>query len=157
LIQFVLDYSYEQFHIFDLAEGYTAFKWTEGHLAQGFARDASCIGVTTLTNDGLATVSVQILGCDQSLERFTRVIAVPFYVTSGQVCIQGPEEAPSARVLELTPGVYWLKIAQLLVSEDSEEIYLCFLRPALLPTTSEIIVKDSGLHPPTPLLEYCAS
>jgi hypothetical protein len=95
------------------------------------------------------------LGPYEGRDEHTRVIEVPFEVSSGEVVVGGPEEFPvkPERVVQLPTGHYRLVAAQAVIDEDQEKIDLYFEKLAEPLATSRIIMADQVMRPPTPLLE----
>ena len=126
--------------------------WTDQHTAQGFARRDSVVNFNTLIEFGYADVAIS-RGAYQSQQDYTRVIAVPFHVTSGKVLVEGPEEARGKRSIALRPGHYRLVAAQQVLGEEEETIHLYF-EPLTKPSErSTILIADMALSPSTPLIE----
>jgi hypothetical protein len=82
-----------------------------------------------------------------------RVIAVPFFVNSGLVMIEGPEEMNVGRQISLPPGSYRLVVAQNPIGDEAEEVALYFEPLLESAPCSEILVQDKELNPRLPLME----
>ncbi|RYZ71969.1 MAG: hypothetical protein EOP09_03890 [Proteobacteria bacterium] len=147
-----LYFSYSQFMVFDETEELPGCEWTEEHSAQGFARRESTVCFGTPLEFGNAEVRATIGSYRPRLE-YDRVIAVPFFCSSGKVIVEGPEEMDAGRLLELPNGNYKLTAAQIITGDDEETIDL-FFEPLSEPLDrSVILVSDEMLNPPRPLKE----
>jgi hypothetical protein len=146
-------FGYSQFLLFD-KEARPGHRWSQGHYDQGFARTGRSVSFGTPLEFGLGAVLVH-LGPYEGRDEHTRVIEVPFEVSSGEVVVGGPEEFPVApeRVFQLPNGHYRLVVAQAVTDEDQEKIDLYFEKLAEPLPTSRVIVADEAMRPPTPLLE----
>ena len=146
-------FGYSQFQVFDKA-ALAGHQWTQGHFDQGFARTGRSVSFGTLLEFGHGAVLVH-LGPYEGRDEHTRVVEVPFEVSSGEVTVGGPEEFPvkPERVFQLPKGHYRLVAAQAVTDEDQEKIDLYFEKLAEPLTKSRIIVADNALNPPSPLLE----
>ena len=81
------------------------------------------------------------------------MIAVPIDVSSGELVIGGPEEYPNkhlVKVPKVTTG-WWRHRRSRATIVKRIDLYLERLPRAL--ATSQIIVADGALHPPSVLLE----
>jgi hypothetical protein len=105
----------------------------------------------TLLEYGKARVEV-VVRTYQPRDIYERVIAVPFAVVSGKIIVDGPEETETGRERNFTlpPGNYRLVAAQRVTGDEAEAIDL-FFESVSAPLA--ILVADSALNPPTPLLE----
>jgi hypothetical protein len=147
-----LYFSYSQFMVFDQSVRLPGCAWTAAHTAQGFARRGSTVNFNTPLEFGYADVAVAH-GAYQGKEEYERVIAVPFLITSGQVIVEGPEEARPERNVSLPAGNYRLVAAQRITGDEREAIDL-FFEPLTKPLErSAVLVADGALNPPTLLLE----
>lgn len=138
--------------VFDRDVQLPGCEWTDAHGSQGFARRESVMNFGMLEEFGHAVVLVR----DRAYEPrdyYVRVIAVPFLVTSGQVKIEGPEEHPIERQLELSPGNYRLTAAQFIIWDEEQGIDLFFEKLAEPLERSEVLVADEWLDPILPLCE----
>jgi hypothetical protein len=126
--------------------------WTDAHSAQGFARRDSTVNFSMPLECGHANVSASRSSYRPS-EKYDRVIAVPFLVTSGTVVVEGPEETNPERSIALPPGNYRLVAAQRVTGNQEETIDL-FFEPLTKPLDrSAILLADGALHPPLTWLE----
>lgn len=146
-------FSYKQFIVYDESVRLPGCDWTEKHIAQGFARRESVAGFSTLLEFGYANLTVS-RGEYLPKKEYERVIAVPFFVTSGKVIVCGPEELNNQkRCFDLSPGNYRLVAAQR-ANDDEEEVVDLFFEPLEGPLErSTVLVADSALNPPASLLE----
>lgn len=147
-----LYFSYSQFIVYDASVKLPGCAWTDKHTAQGFARRESTVNFNTLLEFGHANVAVSRSAYEPWCE-YERVIAVPFFVASGKVLVEGPEETDVQRSFSLPPGNYRLVTAQQVTGEDEEAIDIFFEPLAKLLERSTVLVADDALNPPTPLLE----
>jgi hypothetical protein len=145
--------AYSQFLVFD-KEAPAGHRWSQGHYDQGFARTGRSVSFATPLEFGRGDVLVH-LGPYEGRDEHTRVIEVPFDVSSGEVVVGGPEEFPvkPERVFHLPKGHYRLVAAQAMTDEEQEEIDLYFEKLAEPLATSRIVIADEAMRPPTPLLE----
>lgn len=148
-----IHFAYGQFLVLDKA-AHAGHCWSEDHYDQGFARTARSVSFGAPQQFGHGAVLVY-LGAYKARNEHTRVIEVPFEVSSGDVVIAGPEEFPvkSQCVLPLPKGHYRLVAAQVVTDEDREEIDLFFEKLAEPLTKSRILVADAAMRLPTRLLE----
>jgi hypothetical protein len=151
-----LYFSYSSFAVYDQAVPLSGLDWKEAHVGQGFARRDSVVNFGALLEFGHAFVLVRNAAYEPR-SYYERVIAVPFLVTSGRVQIDGPEEYPIDRGVDLTPGNYRLIAAQYVIHdvdlEGEEGIDLFFEPLAARLERSEILIADDELNPTYPLLE----
>lgn len=147
-----LYFSYSQFMVYDQSVTYPGCLWTENHTAQGFARRQSTVCFGTLLEFGDATVTYQVVRYAFN-DKYERVIAVPFIVTSGKVIVNGPEEMNVLRVVELPKGHYRLVAGQHMIGDDEEAIDLFFEPLNESSSTSAILVADEQLKVPGTLIE----
>jgi hypothetical protein len=145
-------FSYGQFQVFDSSVKLPGCAWTDGHYKQGFARREQNVSFGTLLEFGYGDVVVH-LGAYRGRDVHKRAIEVPISVSSGEVVIGGPEEYPNKQVVKLPNGHYRLVAAQTVTSDDREGIDLYFEQLLEPLATSQIIIADDALHPPSPLLE----
>lgn len=126
--------------------------WITEHTAHGFARRESTVNFNTPLEFGYADVVVA-RSAYQPRKEYERVIAVPFFVASGKVIVEGPEETTPERSVALPPGNYRHVAAQW-VTGDEEEVIRLFFEPLTQPLErSAVFVADKALNPPTILLE----
>lgn len=155
IAKFKLEFSYNQFTVYDADVQLPGHAWTEKHSNQGFARRDSSVSFGTLLQFGCAKVFVFN---DKYVQNISdeRVIEVPFYCKSGRVFIEGPEE-DQAHILEVQIGHYQLTLAQHVSLDDDETLFmsLYFLKVETPITKSKVIIKDGQLDPVFPLLETC--
>ncbi|MBK9164971.1 MAG: hypothetical protein IPM21_13900 [Acidobacteria bacterium] len=152
LAEFVTEFSYNQFVVFDSGIEVPGNEWTEDHSNQGFSKNASSVSFGTLLDFGYAHVQVFDRQYELNSED-SRVIEVPFYTESGTVHVEGPEEnEPNAVSVE--PGQYLLTAAQK-ANFDDETLFVCLHFKKAEPgiAKSRIIVQDDDLNPPVRLLE----
>jgi len=152
VLQPKLYFSYGQFMVYDGSVQLPGCGWTEAHSAQGFARRESAVNFSTLREFGHADVYVH-RGAYHPQREHQRVIAVPFLITSGNVIVNGPEEAARERSFTLPSGHYRLIAAQRAVGDDREVIDLYWEPLVEALKQSAILVADAELHPPTRLIE----
>lgn len=115
-------FAYSQFQVFDRAV-LAGHHWSQGHYDQGFARTGRSVSFGTRLEFGHGAVLVH-LGPYEGRDEHTRVVEVPFEVSSGEVVVGGPEEFPvkPERVFQLPKGPYRLVAAQAVTDEDQEKI-----------------------------------
>ena len=147
-----LYFSYSQFMVYDQSERLPGCDWTDEHSAQGFARRESTVCFGTPLEFGHAEVTV-ITVPFESRRDYERVIAVPFFCSSGKITIEGPEEMDVERSFELPRGNYRLIAAQMVVSDEEELIDLFFESVPEPLKQSAVLVADESLNPPRRLLE----
>jgi hypothetical protein len=146
-----LYFSYNQFMVYDASVRLPGCAWTDQHFAQGFARRESTVNFATLLEFGYA--HVEIGNVYQAQREYSRVIAVPFLVTSGKIEVAGPEEVGVKRIFPMPGGNYRLVAAQRLVDDEDESIDLYF-EPVSQPLRhSSVLVADGTLRVPLLLLE----
>lgn len=147
-----MQFSYGHFFAYDQNESEPGSIWTDKHVSQGFVRRSESLGIGTLVQFGAANVRA-FSGTPASVDAYDRVIAVPINLPSGILCIEGPEEYPIQRSVNVEPGTYRLIAAQSLVSET--ELSIDIFLEALAETTanSEILKADEALEISGPLLE----
>ena len=152
LAEFVIEFSYNQFVVFDSGINLPGNEWTEDHFNQGFSRNDSSVSFRTLFDFGSA--HVQVFGHEYERgSEDSRVIEVPFYTESGTVFVEGPEENES-NVVSVAPGHYLLTAAQRANSDDETlSVCLYFKQVEFGRAKSRIIVQDADLNPPVHLLE----
>jgi Competence protein J (ComJ) len=148
-----LVFGYSQFFVYDAALRMRALEWTERHTRQGFARSARVVAVRTLLEFGYGTVRVAITAPSSPIRDFERILLVPLEITGGGVCVDGPEEQPCTRRINIESGHYRLTIAQRVTDETHEDISLWFERADIPLRRSQILVADGLLEPEYPLLE----
>jgi hypothetical protein len=147
-----LQFSYGQFLAYDQSESEPGSLWTDRHIAQGFVRRSKSLGIGTLVQFGSATVRT-FSGTPSSIDDYDRVISVPIELPSGILCIEGPEEYPIQRSINVVPGVYRLVAAQSLVSDTELGIDIFLESLAETTANSEILKADETLETSGPLLE----
>ena len=147
-----MQFSYGQFMVFDDAVRLPGCAWTRAHTAQGFARRESSVCFGTLLEFGIAEFECVLEGPALKLERFERVIAVPFLVTSGVVRAEGPEETTAQTPFSIPCGKYRLTAAPARRGSGVLRMVIRFERSVEI-SRSEIIVADRQLAPGGVLLE----
>ncbi len=147
-----LQFSYNQFLVYDSSVSSPGCIWTDTHVGQGFARRESVVCFSTILEFGNARLSV-CLGPYSKSTNHERVISTPFNAPTGKVLIEGPEESNTNRHIELEPGCYKVTAAQKVVRGD-EEIELYFEKVIKPEEHSMIIIADEELDPPDELLEH---
>jgi hypothetical protein len=147
-----IDFSYNQFHVFDSSVKLPGCAWTEEHHNQGFARQEKNVCFGTMLEFGYGDVTVH-LGVYEGKDDHERVIEVPIEVPSGEVVIGGPEEYPNKYIVKIPKGHYRLVAAQTVTDDDREAIDLYFEKLAERLAKSRVVVADGGLRPPSPLVE----
>jgi Competence protein J (ComJ) len=150
-------FSYSQFLVYDASVQVPFCECTAAHFDQGFARRESTVNFRTLLQFGQADLSVNLGPYGADVE-YTRVIAVPFVVTSGRVFVKGPEEFEVQRQFEVAPGNYRLTAAQRITVDaeesDGEEGIALFFEPLAGPLErSSILVADDALAVSDQLIE----
>src|SRR5437016_2369137 len=108
--RFRLDFDYNQILVYDVSVAVPECTWTEEHCNQGFARRESVACLGTILQYGQAD-AVVFHGPFVEQETYERVIALPFYVPTGRVIIQGMMEVYLAHVLFCGQGQYKLYVA----------------------------------------------
>jgi hypothetical protein len=150
--EFQVYFSYNQFMVFDKEVKSPGNDWTDDHVRQGFARRDSSVNFGTLLEFGDAKVQVfkAPYAPDENDER---VIAVPFFCSSGEVLIEGPEE-DSRDPVRIEPGHFVLTVAQQ-VNQEDERLFIRLYFSSVESQTvhSQIIVADEQLTLPHQLLE----
>lgn len=153
-------FGYGQFIVRDKSIWNTAFLWTEDHMKQGFARIESVASFSTMLNYGEADLRVFLTGYKHNAS-YERVIAVPFLSVSGEIFVEGPEEAALTEPHRIMPGAYRLVSAQRVISEDVQDfvqgyeaIDVFFEKTMELGLTSAVVLADAQLSPPDQLLEF---
>jgi hypothetical protein len=147
-----IDFSYNQFLVFDSSVELPGCAWTEEHHKQGFARQEQNVCFGTMLEFGYGDVAVYLGPC-KGKDDHERVIEVPIQVSSGEIVIGGPEEYPEKYIVKLPKGHYRLVAAQAVTDDDREAIELYFEKLDEPLAKSRVIVADGRLHPPNPLLE----
>lgn len=147
-----MQFSYGQFLAYDQTEAEPGSLWTDKHIAQGFVRRIRALGIGTLVQFGAAKVRT-FSGTPTSIDDYDRVISVPIELPSGILCIEGPEEYPIQRSINVSPGAYRLIAAQSLVSETELSIDIFLESLAGTTANSEILKADETLEASGPLLE----
>ena len=138
-------FSYGQFLVYDRSEPEPGSLWTEAHVAQGFVRRERALGIGTPIQHGNAKLRV-FLGRPVLLHNYDRVIAVPIQLDTGILCIEGPEEYPIERSVQLKPGGYLLFVAQTRVADSYLECDL-FLEPMKDPSMgSQVLQADEMMR-----------
>jgi hypothetical protein len=110
------------------------------------------VNFNTLLEFGYAYVAISV-SAYQPRGEYDRVIAVPFFVTSGKVTVEGPEETKPERNVLLPLGNYRLVAAQRVTGDEQETIDLFFEHLSEPLDRSAVLVADCALNPPTSLLE----
>ena len=157
-----LYFSYIQFYIRDRVYGNDTGETTDAHFNQGFVRLPHSIKVGTLREFGVASLEVY-LGSYQPLRDYSRVIAVPLHVESGEILFEDPDNAGLIKdFLSISPGHYRVVIAQQDLFPELDEteveshieavdVFFELLEKPL--DHSSILVCDERLNPPEVLLE----
>jgi hypothetical protein len=145
-------FSHGQVLAYDQSEAEPGSLWNNQHVAQGFVRRDRALGIGTLIQHGNATIRV-FLGQPASLQNYERAIAIPIVLGSGVLCIEGPEEYPIERSVQVPAGLYRLIAAQSHASDTELEIDM-FLEALISPNVnSEILKADENLQIRGELLE----
>lgn len=114
--------SYGQFAIYDFLVRDASCNWTPSHTRQGFARRKGVINCLTIVPHGEAALTI---GEGHDIDGdFHRIMLIPLEAESGQMCIDGPEEPPRSRIINLAPGHYMILIAQRQIGDEQEEIFV---------------------------------
>lgn len=145
-------FGYSQLWVFDRAVRRPGLLWDDVHLAQGFARRGSVVIVRTMEDYGRATVTF-VVGPFVPSQRYDRVVAVPFLVISGELCVEGPEAPGAGNVFRVPVGRYRLVIGQRRVARFEQAVDVFCEHRTALPDRSELLVVDSELSPPETLAE----
>ena len=124
----------------------------DDHVAQGFARRQFTVNFCTLLECGIANLRV-FLGLSSVLDEYERVLAVPLHVESGHVSIEGPDEGPYLRKVNLPPSWYKLYSAQSVIDCTTETLDLFFDRQPNVLRNSEVIVADERITRTRDLIE----
>jgi len=107
-----LYFSYIQFFINDRKYRKDVGETTEVHFNQGFVRLPHSIKVNTIREFGVASLEVYP-GVYQPLRDYSRVIAVPLHVESGEILFEDPDNAGLIEdFISISPGHYRVVIAQ---------------------------------------------
>src|SRR5688572_4050624 len=109
--QFLIDFDYDQFLVYDVSVKVPECEWTEEHCNQGFARRGSVACVGTMLQYGQANITV-FSGHYVKHREYERVIALPFHSPEGKIIIRGLMEIYIAHILFCEPGHYRLYVAQ---------------------------------------------
>jgi len=149
---FELQFSYNQFVVYDGSVSMPGCIWTDLHVRQGFARRESVVCFGTILEFGKAHLTV-FFGPYAENRKHQRAISTPFDSPTGKVLIEGPEESETNRFVEIAPGHYRVTAAQLVADDDREEIELYFEKVSEPAQDSKIIIADEELEPPTKLAE----
>lgn len=143
-------YSYNQVVVFDDSESAPGSLWNDEHWSQGFARREKTVSFATLEQAGKASVKV-LLGWPNDLRSAARVIAVPLQVPSGTLHIEGPEEYPAFRAVNVKPGTYMVALAQ--KSDGAGNLTFELFLDKRTEERSRILKADDALNPPENLME----
>ena len=116
-----LNFSYGQIIVYDSGENEPGSIWTIQHTNQGFVRRPHTVGISTLIPYGTASISV-FMAEPRSLKIYERAISVPIELPSGVLCLEGPEEYPIERFVNLGPGLFRLFFCQMIGAEGALRI-----------------------------------
>lgn len=144
-------YSFNQVVFFDDSEGAPGSSWTEEHWRQGFARRETVVAFATIRQAGIALLNA-CYGSPDDSEPFERLISVPLRLPTGKLRIEGPEEYPIDRFIELPPGEYVVILGQRFGAHQALDFHL-FVDAARGRNSSQILKADQVLDPPPVLLE----
>jgi hypothetical protein len=97
--------------MFDESEEAPGSLWTEDHWSQGFVRREKTVAFATIDQAGLAVIRV-LAGVPSNVEPYQRAICVPLRLPTGRLRIEGPEEYPVERFVEVEPGDYVALLGQ---------------------------------------------
>lgn len=147
-----IQFSFNQFLVYDSSVSMPGCLWTDTHIRQGFARRESVVCFGTILEFGKASLSVYLEPYPKEMNH-DRAISTPFKSPTGKILIEGPEESNTNRYIELEPGFYNLTAAQKVV-DYCEEIELFFEKVIEPNSHSMIIIADDELDPPDELKEY---
>jgi hypothetical protein len=86
--EFIFEFDYNQFLVYDSSVEVPKCEWTEAHTLQGFARRKSVACVGTLLPGGQAEATV-FLGSYKAQLDYERVIALPFHSPTGKIIVRG--------------------------------------------------------------------
>ena len=128
IIKFRAGYS-SQIFVYDSAniEDMCSLDYSEIAYSQGYAMANGVIAFFTVTEDGLADFSIWV-GKPALLTEYAKTAKARLVLTSGELCIQEPEEPPV--VLSVLPGEYDVVFAQKKTdAEDFLEIDIFLDRP----------------------------
>src|SRR5437870_5008439 len=109
--RFRFKFDYNQFLVYDVSVQVPECTWTEEHCNQGFARRDSTACVGTILQYGQAEATA-FFGPYTEQKLYSRVIALPFFSSTGRIIVQGLTEIYLAHILFCDPGHYKLIIAQ---------------------------------------------
>jgi len=147
-----LYFSYGQLMAYDSTEREPGSIWTDQHVKQGFVRRPHSVGIGTLMQDGTATLSI-FRGQPTRTEAYDRVVSVPIDLPSGVLRLEGPDEYPIERSVDLTPGVFRLTFAQGLNEHGSLRIDL-FIDEVDEPSPrSKVLKSDDSISDLNELIE----
>ena len=147
-----VNFAYGQILVFDQAETEPGSIWTDLHVAQGFVRRERVLAIGTLLAAGEATLKLYT-GALESFDSYDRVVAIPLQVDTGVICVEGPDEYPIERFVELTPGYVRVVAAQRVLSDTKIVFDLYFSTEANPNSGSQILKADKNLLPSENLLE----
>jgi hypothetical protein len=147
-----LYFSYGQFLAYDANEPEPGSLWTEMHVQQGFVRRPHALAFGTLLDHGTAALRV-FLGNPESLDDYVRVVSVPIDLTSGTLCIEGPEEYPIERWIALSDDQYRLVVAQSYGAKSRLSIDLYVELTGRREEKSAVLKMDESLRIVSDLLE----
>lgn len=136
--------SYRQFLVYDDSESVAGCYWTDGHLAQGFARREAIVSFGTLIEFGCAEIE-WFLEPFNKTRQFHRAISVPFVVRDGKLHVRGPEEHLIDRSILLPRGSYVVTAAQQYLDDENEYIALFIEHTSALRSDSRILIRDSSI------------
>lgn len=137
-------FSYGQFMVYDRSERSPGSLWTEAHVAQGFIRRPYSIGFGTILEYGRASVRIFLRELTD-LDTYERIVRVPIELRTGVMQIDGPEEHPTRRSVQLDAGHYQICVAQRVIDSDSEAIDIFIVPCNSAANQSQIVLADSHL------------
>ena len=139
-----LSFSYGQVIAYDAGEQEPGSIWTDQHINQGFVRRPHSVGIRTLIQDGTATISV-FRAEPASLEAYVRVISVPIELPSGVLRLEGPDEFPVERFVNVGVGVYRLTFCQAINADGDIRIDIFVGATAEADPRSRVLKADGDL------------
>jgi Competence protein J (ComJ) len=148
MARFSIDVSYRQVCVF-LADQHNPFNdWTEQHVAQGFAWRPGSVSFRTL-DDGSLAVSVMINRRFDEASTATRVIRVPFSVSTGSTVEVG--SMFDSQQIDLAAGEYALTFEH---GRSPDGTMWCelFFEPVAHAVQASVLRADQELRPGEQLL-----
>ncbi len=145
-----LYYTYGQILIFD-SRVLPGNEWTEKHEDQGFARRSVSVSFSTMNESGQAVISV--VDSQPAECAIERSIYTTINIPSGKVCIEGVDEYPIERHVEVEAGWHGVTFSQI-IEGKTLRVFLCF-EWIEREERSRVLVADEGLSVPAELLEMC--